>query len=672
MSMLLCLTLGLLALAAGASGRRKPVVFYVAPDGNDRLSGTAPTPQRDGTKGPFATLEGARDAIRKLKVDGELQQPVQVKVCGGTYFLRRPFVLKPEDSGTESCPVTYMAQAGEQPIFSGGRVITDWQLTEVNGRKAWCVELTAVREGKWRFRQLWVNGERRFRPRLPKRKWIHFAELIDITDQTPWNVGQSRARFAPGDIRKWRNLNDVEVVFLTLWRESRMPIARVDEKAGIVYFAKPSSTRLTEDFRMKPGRYYVDNVFEALDSPGEWYLDRPQGMLYYIPRRGEKPEDVEVIAPVLGELVRLQGDTRGRKPVHDIHFRGLTFCHTEWELPEDTSGAAQAAVNVPGAIFLRGAQRCSFTNCTVGHMATYAIEFANGCSDNTVKACTLHDLGAGGVKVGHGSTATTVCDNEIGDGGHLFHSAVGVWIGDSGHNIIIHNHIHHLYYTGISVGWTWGYGKSNATHNIVEYNHIHDIGRGLLSDMGGIYTLGISPGTRLRFNLIHDVEAYDYGGWGIYPDEGSTHILIENNIVYRTKTGGFHQHYGRENLVRNNVFAFGRLGQIQRTRVEEHLSFIFERNLVYWDRGPLLHGNWTQPQARFDHNCYWREGGKRFDFAGRTLAQWQALGQDTHSIVADPGFAAPHEGDFSLKPDSPALQVGFRPIDLSKVGPRRR
>lgn len=668
-----CLAIAVCALAAGSAGRRRTHVFHVAPDGDDRWSGSPARPRADGSDGPLASLDGARYAIRKLKAAGPLTGPVQVRLHGGTYFLRRPFVLKAQDSGTEDCPVTYLAAPGEHPVISGGRLLTGWRPAEVNGRKAWALDLPDVAAGRWYFRQLWVGGERRFRPRLPRTKWTFFDGLLDIDADTHWASGQSRARFKPGDIQRWRNLADCEVVFLTLWRESRMPIADVDTRRRIVRFAKPSSTRLTEDFLMKPGRYYVDNVFEALERPGDWYLDRGEGVLYYLPRRGEKPEEVEVIAPCLEALVRVEGDARGRNPVHDIHFRGLTFSHTQWELPPETSGAMQAAVTVPGALYLRGAQRCGFTACTVAHLGTYAIEFDTGCSDNRVSRCELSDLGAGGVKIGHGSTATQVADCHIHDGGHLFHSAVGVWIGNSGHNTVVHNDIHDFYYTGISVGWTWGYGKSNATHNIVEWNHIYNLGKGLLSDMGGIYTLGISPGTRLRYNLIHDVEAYAYGGWGIYPDEGSTGILIENNIVYRTKTGGFHQHYGRENLVRNNIFAFARLGQIQRTRVEEHLSFIFERNIVYWDRGPLLHGNWTEPAARFDRNCYWRVGGKRFDFAGRKLDEWQALGQDLHSIVADPGFAAPEQGDFSLKPDSPAVKgIAFRPIDLSRVGPRRR
>ncbi len=316
-------------------------------------------------------------------------------------------------------------------------------------------------------------------------------------------------------------------------------------------------------------------------------------------------------------------------------------------------------------------QDCEFT-----HIGKYGIESARGCRENRISGNHIHDIGAGGIKIGTpvreaGEFERTgfneVSGNHIHDGGHTYLCAVGVWIGGSGNNSVSRNHIHDLYYTGISVGWTWGYGPSLAVGNIIEYNHIHHIGRGLLSDMGGIYTLGVSPGTVLRNNLIHDVVSYSYGGWGIYLDEGSTDILVENNIVYRTKTGGFHQHYGKENLIRNNVFALAKQGQIQRTRREDHISFTFERNIVYWTQGPLLHGNWSD-NFRLDYNVYWDASHPgQIDFPGGSFDEWKKRGVDVHSLIADPLFAHPENGDFTLKPESPAFGLGFQAIDMQGI-----
>ena len=189
--------------------------------------------------------------------------------------------------------------------------------------------------------------------------------------------------------------------------------------------------------------------------------------------------------------------------------------------------------------------------------------------------------------------------------------------------------------------------------------------------MGGIYTLGPSDGTVVNNNVIHDVYSYDRygrGGWGLYNDEGTSHMLLENNLVYNTKTGGYHQHYGRENLVRNNIFAFSMDGQLQRSRVEDWIPFTFQRNIVYWTDGPLFSGVWTDPNMRIDHNLYYQTTGKPFSFAGMTLESWQAAGRDAGSIVADPGFVDADTRDFRLKPNSPALQIGFVPFDASKAG----
>ncbi|MFD2611618.1 right-handed parallel beta-helix repeat-containing protein [Paenibacillus gansuensis] len=689
--------------------------LYVSPNGNDNWSGQFPDGNKEGTDGPLRTLERVRDLLRARKRLGYMHEPVTVWLREGMYPVWKPL----EFDSRDAAPVTYRSYPGEQAVWHGGVRIQGWKEERVNGKKVWVSELPEAVNRDRGFRQLFVNGERRSRTRLPKTGYYTMLDVPGLDKgRSIFEVlfqGSDKFQCEPGDFKNWRNLTDIEVVVNHLWIDERMPVQSFDETSGMVRSSRRSAMALMDSHENGFARYYIENVFEELTDPGEWYMDRIEEKLYYIPMPGELIGNTEIVVPVTTQFIRVVGQPEQNIFVEFLAFKDITFQYSDWvltsgggggerlKMPEiDYASPIQSAFTVPGVLYFEGAKSCTVEDCTIRHIGHYGIELGDGCMGNHVAGNHIHDTGAGGVKL-NGSEANgplsrrtgrnQVTDNHIHAIGRVFNSAAAILSMHASGNTFSYNHIHDCYHNGISCGWVWGYAENVSHSNLIEYNHLHDIGKGVLSDMGAIYTLGVQPGTVIRGNLIHDVRKGGYGGSGIYTDEGSSYIVVENNLIYNVDSYAYFQHIGRENLIRNNIFAFAGEGlfALQASPILDGWNqFTLERNLLITDEKPFFFGSWyawlnsrlftSDLNLLWDmsdgpliaHNLYWSMGENQMVTERLVLEEWRQLGYDQHSIVVDPLLDDNGEYPFSLQPDSLAMSLGFRPFHTSRVGPRSK
>jgi hypothetical protein len=330
-----CSAVACLGLSMARTLQADLTTIYVSRQGNDAWSGRLPDPKTDRSDGPLATPHRARDSVRAIlaKSPGE---PVRVELREEIYFLDEPLPLAPVDSGTEMAPVIWSAYRGEHPVLSGGVPLSGWTRTKVNGREVWVAKIPGGDKAP-AIRELWIAGSRLSRARLPKQGTLTVVSRSDKEKHNNWSHGVTEFRFAGTDLRAWPIAADGEAIVASRWVESHLPITWVDESSHVIHFGKRTVFALDPD-----DRYWIEKVKEHLTMPGEFYVDPREKLVYLRMPAGPDPDSAQIIAPRLGQVLRLVGRTEKGQFVRHITFQGLGIAHAEWYFDRASVGQQDA------------------------------------------------------------------------------------------------------------------------------------------------------------------------------------------------------------------------------------------------------------------------------------------------------------------------------------------
>ena len=582
-------------IGAGAEVR-----IHVAPDGNDAWTGRSETANAAATDGPVATLARAQSLARVVNaaargVDGG---PVRVMVKAGTYVLTSPLVFGPADSGSQAAPVRYEAVQPGTVLLTGGVRLTR-RAAARSGEPA-VFDLPAGAAGSWRGGgQLFVNGERATLARMPKAGSAWFVQhSVPLESEPPGSRGHE-AFMPSAEAATWlAELSGAQraravVQLMHSWNTSQHRLVEPVSKAGRVRVTPRARWAFLSTGTSQ--RWYVENVPSALTEPGEWIGTESE--VRYLPTPTQARAQIQAVMPLLEQLVVVRGEPAKNQWVEHLSFHGLTFAHTRNLTPDAGFVDSQAVIGIGAAVEVDGARHLVWDQCDFNATAGYALWLRQSVTDSRVTRSTFRDLGAGAIQVGvarapaadtPATERITIQANTISQTGRLLPGAVGIWVGQAFATEIVENTIHDTSYSGISVGWTWGFGPSASGRHTIRNNLLFDIGGGQLSDEGGIYTLGTLTGTTITGNVIREVRAYpgygpgpNGGGWGIYNDEGTRGVLVEGNVVVETDSGGYHLNKGREIMVRGNLFAAGKQAEVRLTQADtERPQARLEKNIL--------------------------------------------------------------------------------------------
>lgn len=669
--------------------------FFVAVDGDDADAGTLDR--------PFATLARARDAVRERLAQGNQTRDITVLLRAGTYFLDESVVFGPEDSGQGEHRVIYASYPGETAVIVGGRRIVDYEEMEEGFYRSHL-------DPNWEFHQLFFNGERMTKARHPNEGYL-------IVASSP-KGSRTEFMFKEGDVRRWEDWRGAQVYIWAGadWFSNTIPIKAIDWEARKITLSSPT---LQEIGRKPQRRYFIQGVRAALDQPGEFWRDPVSGDLYFRPPA--EPLDMQaLVVPTVTRIVSVKG-TSAEAPVRNIVFRNLYFTISKFAghfmETNGTHGSTpwNEPANKEAAVYFEHADGCVVENCRITNAGFNGISLVwrgrnNRFTGNEIAECGFHGVLLSGYRASFGREMDVNRDNEVSNNwmhhcGRLVGHGGGVFLWASGRNEIVHNRIHDMPRYGICMkGERWGksgfpdelkqqgatrenhYEFVHSGHNLFAYNDIFAVSQDT-EDNGFISFWGIGKDNVVDHNHLHHAYREHWGGLGmaVYLDDGADYVTVSNNVIHDIQCGtrlmpvfakGIH------NVIENNILICEensetaiRSFEMASEPVRHH---IYRRNIIFLRGQASIYRfqNWSDDRvAEADYNLiYHRDDAYRVEGipGEETWENWRRLfgGKfDQHSVTADPLFVDIEAGDYRLKKESPALELGFEPIDMDSFGP---
>jgi len=706
-------------------------VFHVSSSGDDANPGTE--------KSPLATFSGALQAVRRKRKSA----PVTILVYEGTYYLNAPLTFSPQDSGSEQAPIIYAAAPGQQVTISGGRrLVCKWKPYKDG-------ILMAEVEPGLEFTQLFVNGRRKIRARYPnydpsdpgKSGYIQAAGSISASTTNPYagpNDDMTYSAQAPRGVRfdpatfstkKWAYPEDAEIHIFqaSYWGNLQWKIKAIDFGTNSIWFGE-GGQQIGAKWSTHPAavseqsRFFIENVFEELDVPGEWFLDRKKSILYYYPEPGDDLRSALIEVPLLEHAIEFSGTQT--EPVQHISLRGFRIAHTvstylkSYEVPS----LSDWSIHRGGAVFAEGTRNCSLEDCWFDGVGGNAMFVNNFNREFTISGCKFTETGdsaicfVGDLEKTSGTQRAfphecNASNNLIHDCGFYGKQVAGVYISRAKRITAGHNLIYNMPRAAICIGdGTWG-------GHIIEFNQTHDTVRET-SDHGPFNAWGRDRGWALAQShgtytpdrsldvweaLVDTMEPVivrhnffdEKSGWGLDLDDGATNYDIYNNISVGGVSVKLRE--GAYRKVHNNIWYLAKSAPCFHVGNNYNHDQYFNNITVMdpgsteWPEGwpwwPQMFYSVIAPPAvgpwfeKIDNNCFYCSSGefqavvdqlrsengkrnaKRYD-----LEEWKNLGFDQHSLFGDPQFVDPGNHNFQVRPESPTLKIGFKNFEMGKWG----